>query len=224
VTAPVRCFVCAGLFAFGASLASAQSQVDIGVGFGAAFDKSTGQGIDNLNSPTNAFGPCTPGSGDTYCQPTASLNAFFLGIGGDILFTKHFGFGANFDVQPATKSYGPLTERQMFYDFNAVYQPYSSKRAQFRLLGGVGGARTSFGFSQSGCVGNNIACSSQNEPVGTDNHFDVHVGAGVQLYVTDRIFVRPEFDLHYAPGLHNDFSSNAVPEFIVYVGFSGGGR
>src|ERR1035441_9645209 len=45
--------------------ANAQSSFDLNVGFGANFDSTSGQGIDNANS-TNAFGSSTPGSSDAY--------------------------------------------------------------------------------------------------------------------------------------------------------------
>jgi hypothetical protein len=199
-------------------MASAQSAVDIGVGFGAAWDKSNGQGIDNLNS-ANALGPCTPNSGDADCQTTGSMNGFFLGINGDIMLYKHLGFGAEVNFQPAQNGYGPLQDRQIFYDFNGIYEPYSTKRVALRLEGGIGGAHTSFSVSESGCVGNGVACSTQVEPVGADNHFQVHVGVGVQLFLTEHIFIRPQFDFHYVPGLNNDFNSNAVPEATIWVGY-----
>ncbi len=216
-----RCFLFGALLTFGAAVASAQSAVDIGMGFGAAFDKANGMGIDNANSPTNAFGSCVPNSGDTYCQATSSMNGFFLGFGGDIMLRKHFGVGAEFNVEPSQKSYGPLTDRTMFYDFNGVYAPYSTKRVALLVQGGIGGERTSFGYSESGCVAN-VACSTEVEPVGTDSHFQVHAGVGVQFFLSHHLFIRPQFDYHYVPGLKNDFNSNAVPEATVWVGFSSG--
>ena len=208
------------LFLF-ASVASAQYSVDAHVGVGYAWDKTNNQGIDNANSPTNAFGPCLPGSGDTYCQTTPGLNSVLMGIGGDIMFKKQFGFGAQIDLTPAKKDYGPLQFRQTFYDFNGIYQPFSSKRAVFRLEGGIGGARTGFSYTQTGCVGTAV-CSTSSSPVGTSTHFDVHVGAGVMLFVTNHIFVKPQIDLHYVPGLNNQFNSNLVPAAMVSVGFSSG--
>lgn len=217
-----KCFLVPALLMFGVGIASAQSSVDVAVGFGTAWDKANGTGIDNLSS-TNAFGACTPNSGDPFCQASSSMNGFFLGLGGDVMLYKHFGVGGEFNVEPAQKNYGPLTDRQMFYDFNGIYQPYATKRVALRLEGGVGGARTSFSFSQSGCVGN-VACSTQVQPVGTDNHFQVHAGVGVQFFLTEHLFIRPQFDFHYVPGLKNDFNSNAVPEATIWVGYNLGSR
>jgi len=216
VRASVRYFVCAALFAFGASLASAQSQVDIGVGFGAAFDKAN----PNLGADSQTGASCTT-STDATCVAAGSMNGFFLGFGGDILFYKHFGFGAEVNIEPGKNNWGPLQDRQIFYDFNGVYEPYSSKRASLVIEGGVGGARTSFSVTESGCVG--PACSTEVEPVGSTNHFQVHAGVGVQIYLTHSLFIRPQFDFHYVPGLTNEFNSNAVPEATIWIGFNGGG-
>jgi hypothetical protein len=205
--------------------ASAQSSVDFMLGFGTAHDGANGGGIDNANS-INAYGTCSPNSGDTDCQSNPSLGGFFLGFGGDVMLWKHFGLGATAVVQPARSNYGPLLYRQAFYDFNGVYRPVSEKRVVLQLEGGIGGAHTGFGINESGCVGT-VVCSSETEPVGSSNHFDIHGGVSVSLYVTEHIFIRPEFDIHYAPGLggiNNQFSSNVVPMGMVWVGYTFGDR
>ena len=211
---------------FCASVASAQYSVDAHVGVGYAWDKSNNQGIDNANSPNNAFGPCTSSPlanpvADPYCETTSSLNSVLLGIGGDIMFKKHYGVGAQIDFQPAKKDYGPLQFRQTFYDFNGIYAPLSTKRAVLHIEGGVGGARTGFSYTQTGCVGTAV-CSTSSSAVGTATHFDVHVGAGVMLFVTNHIFIKPQIDLHYVPGFTNQFNSNLAPSAMVSVGYSSG--
>jgi hypothetical protein len=60
--------------------------------------------------------------------------------------------------------------------------------------------------------------------VGSSGHFQVHVGVGVQLYVTEHIFIRPQFDLHYVPGFTQQFGSNLVPAGMVWLGYSFGDR
>jgi hypothetical protein len=90
-------------------------------------------------------------------------------------------------------------------------------------MGGIGEARTSFSFNQSGCIGTAV-CTTQNEPVGAANHFDVNFSAGVQIFITEHIFVRPQFDFHYVPGLTNQFSSDAVPGGSIWVGYNFGER
>jgi hypothetical protein len=212
----------AALLLFGASLVNAQTSFDVNVGFGSAWDSANSGGIDNASS-LNAFGSCSPGPGDAYCQSLPSLSGFFLGFGGDLMLYKHFGVGFQASLQPSRETYGPLSSRQTFYDVNGIYAPISTKRASLQLMGGIGGSRTSFAYTQSGCVGTAV-CTTSSEPVGNANHFDVHVGVGVQIFLTEHIFLRPEFDFHYVPGLTNQFGSDAVPEGMLWVGYSFGER
>lgn len=212
----------ATLLLFGASLASAQTSFDINLGFGGAWDSANSGGIDNASS-LNAFGACTPNSGDASCESLSKMNGFFLGFGGDLMLYKHLGVGFEASLEPARQTYGPLNARQSFYDVNAIYAPISTKRASLQLEGGVGGARTSFSFSESGCVGTAV-CTTSTEPIGSASHFQVHVGVGVQIFLTQHIFIRPQFDLHYVPGLTNQFGSDAVPEAMLWLGYSFGER
>jgi hypothetical protein len=202
--------------------ASAQSSVDFNVGFGTAHDKSTGAGIDNLNS-ANAFGSCTVGSADPNCQATPALSGFFMGVGGDVMLTKRYGFGIQANLQPAKADYGPLQFREILYDFNGIYAPVNQKKAILKIEGGIGGAKTSFSYTQSSCVGTAV-CSTQSQPVGSSNHFQVHAGVGVQIFLTEHVFIRPQFDFHYVPGLTDQFGSNMVPAATVWLGYSLGDR
>ena len=147
------------------------------------------------------------------------MNGLFLSFGGDIMLDKHFGVGGELSVQPTRKNYGPLEDRQMFYDFNGIYQPFTSKRFALELQGGVGGARTSLAFNQGACVGN-ITCSNSIVPIGSVNHFQVHAAAGVKFFVTEHLFIKPQFDYRYVPGLNNEFNSNSVPSATVFVGYN----
>jgi hypothetical protein len=210
------------LFALCLPFAGAQSAFDINLGFGSFHDSSNGSGLDN-SSALIPFGTCTPGSTDTNCQATSALGGFFLGFGGDVMFTKHFGGGFQANIQPAQSNYGPLQYRQSFYDVKGIYAPINRKRAVLQLMGGVGEARTSFSVTESGCIGTAV-CTSQVEPVGAANHFAVNAGIGVQIFLTEHIFVRPQFDFHYIPGFTNQFSSDAVPGGSIWVGYNFGER
>jgi hypothetical protein len=212
----------AALLLFGATLIQAQTSFDVNVGFGSAWDSSNSGGIDNANS-LNAFGTCTPNSGDADCESLPNLHGFFLGFGGDLMLFKHLGVGFEANFQPSRENYGPLEARQTFYDVNGIYAPIATKRAALLLEGGIGGARTSFALNESACVGTAV-CSTSSEPVGDANHFQVHVGVAVQVFLTEHIFIKPEFDYHYVPGLTNQFGSNNVPEGLVWVGYSFGER
>ncbi len=210
------------LLFFGASLVNAQTSFDVNLGFGAAWDGASTGGIDNPNS-FNAYGACTLGTGDPNCQSLPSMNGFFLGFGADLMLRKHLGVGFDASLQPTLQNYGPLQYRQAFYDFNGIYSPFTVKHASLRLEGGIGDAHTGFSIFQGGCVGTAF-CNNSSQPIGGSNHLDVHVGVGVQIYITEHIFVRPEFDFHYVPGLTGQFASDAVPEAMVWVGYSFGER
>jgi len=139
------------------------------------------------------------------------------------MLSKHLGIGAEVNLQPARSDYGPLQYRQTFYDFNAIYAPINQKRVQLQWQGGIGGARTSFAFSESSCVGSAV-CTNVAQPVGNVSHFQVHAGLGLQLFVTSHIFIRPQFDVHYVPNFTQQFGSNLVPEGTVWLGYSFGER
>jgi hypothetical protein len=198
-------------------LAHAQSALDVNVNFGSAFASATGLGIDNLNS-ANALGACLPGSADAFCQATPKLGGFFLGFGGDIMFRQRLGMGAEVNFQPVHQDYGPLKSRQTFIDVNGIYEPLITKRAIVQLQAGLGDARTSFTIAQNACVGTAV-CVNQVSPLGSANHFQLHFGAGLQIALTDRFFIRPQFDLHYVPNFTDQFGSDWVPEATVAVGY-----
>jgi len=211
------------LLPFCIPFASAQSAIDVNVGFGGAWASANKSGIDNANSATNAFGSCTPGGADRNCQALPTLSSFFLGFGGDVMFKPKLGVGFNYIVQPAKSDYGPLEDRQAFYDFNAVYRPLQTKRAALNLEAGIGGARTSFSFTQSACVGTAV-CSTQASSLGSASHFQEHLGVGVQLFLTEHIFVRPQFDVHFVNGFTDQFGRNVVPSAMIWVGYNLGSK
>jgi hypothetical protein len=196
--------------------ASAQSSVDFNVGFGTAHDKAAPGGIDSNTGYTCALGAAS-------CQATPALSGFFMGVGGDVMLTKRYGFGGEASFQPAKANYGPLQYREIFYDFNGIFAPVNQKKAIVKIEGGIGGAKSSFSYTQTSCVGTAV-CSTSSQPVGSSNHFQVHAGIGVQIFVTEHVFIRPQFDFHYVPSLTNQFGSNMVPAAMVWLGYSIGDR
>jgi hypothetical protein len=196
-------------------LAYAQSALDVNVGFGSAHDKAAGTGIDGNTGAT-----CTTGSS---CIQTPALSGFFMGFGGTIMLNKHLGFSGEASLQPQKQDYAILQSRQIFYDVNAVYAPVNQKKAMVRLEGGVGGATTSFSYTSSSCVGTAV-CQTQSQAYGSAKHFQVHAGLGVQLYVTEHVFIRPQFDLHYVPNFTNQFGSTMAPSAMIWLGYSMGDR
>ena len=207
-----------------APLARAQGSFDLALGFGTQHAKATGTGIDE-----NTFEPCLPSSSDTTCQATPALGGLFMGFEGDAMLNKHIGFGGELNFQPSKGNYGPIQSRELFYDFNGLYAPINRKKVQFRIEAGVGGAHFGTSYTSSSCVGSAV-CQSQTVSAGSSSHFQVHVGAGVQFYVKDHFFIRPQFDFREVPGLSGTYGSNSVYQygsnqvigFTVWVGYNFG--
>lgn len=208
--------------------ASAQSAFDFNIGFGAVQDKASSTGLDqNLNS-------CTLSS--TGCTNTPSLSGFMLGFGGDLMLWKHIGVGADVSLQPGKQTYVDLSSqaaanglntlslqsRVTLYDIDAVYQPVNTKKVGLKLRAGIGGANIK--FYESGSASNSVI-GSQNysQYFGSSNHFQVNGGIGVQIYLTDHIFVRPEFNVHYVRNL-SQYGSNIITQEMVWLGYSFGDR
>jgi outer membrane protein with beta-barrel domain len=188
--------------------AAAQSGFDVNMGFGSAHAKSSGDVFETF--------------GDGVLYRTPSLNGFFLGFGGNLMLYKHLGFGAQVKMQPYRPDYAGLKSRTTFYDFNAIYQPFASSRASMQLQGGIGGTNMRFYLADTGCNGF-TGCRSYTQFVDSSNHFQVHGGVGVQVFLTDRVFIRPQLDVHY---VHNffQFGTDFVPSAMVWVGYSFGDR
>lgn len=214
---------------FSMSLVHAQSGVDIAVGFGAIQDKAaSGQVDQNLQ-------PCTVNDIAPPCVSTPSLNTFMIGINGDLMLWKKFGVGAEVNFEPSKQNYINLNasaaanglnslsvqSRMTLYDFNGIFQPVKSKRAGLKLEGGIGGANLK--FYQGGSSSSVLGSQNFSQYFQSSNHFQVHGGAGVQIYLTDHMFIRPQFDVHYVHNL-TEFGRNVVTEETVWIGYSFGGQ
>jgi hypothetical protein len=226
------------LLPFCIQFAEAQSRFDLSIGFGAIQDSATGNGIEGDYSGPNAAnfsGTCTVGAADPTCAKTPSLSGFYMGIGGQLtnILWKHFGVGASVAFQPGKETYGtfPSTAYQLayqdqirttFYSFDLIYSPVTTKKYAIDLLAGPGGANVKFYQNQT-VSGTLIGSNNASQYFGSSNHFQVHAGVGVEIFVTDHIFVRPQFDLHYVPNFVQ-FGRNVVTSELVSLGYSFGDR
>jgi hypothetical protein len=213
----------------GVQLASAQSAFNLNLGVGAIQDKaSAGQVDQTLNT-------CT--TGDLYgpCVSSPALSGATIGVGGDVMLWKKFGIGAEAAFQPAKQTYVNLNasaaasglnslavqSRMTLFDVNGIYQPVNTKRAAFKLEGGIGGANLK--FYESGSSSSVLGNQNSSQYLASTNHFQVHGGVGVEIYLTDHIFIRPQFDVHYVRNL-TQFGSNLVKTEMVWLGYNWGDR
>src|ERR1035438_6037651 len=102
-----------------------------------------------------------------------------------------------------------------------IFQPISTKKVALKLEGGVGAANLKFyeAGSSSSVLGN----QNSSQYIQSANHLNVHGGVGVEIFVTDHIFIRPQFDIHYVPNL-TQFGSKIVTSEMVWIGYSLGDR
>lgn len=208
--------------------AYAQSSFDIAIGFGALLDSASKTQVDQ-----NLL-PCTVNDIAPPCVSTPSLNTFALGVGGDLMLWKRFGVGADVSFQPAKQNYIDLNasaafqglnslqiqSRMTLYDFNGIFQPVKTKKVAVKLIGGIGGANLK--FYESGGSSSVLGSSYFSQYFQSANHFQVHGGLGVQIYVTDHIFVRPGVDIHYVHNL-TEYGRSTIIEPMVWLGYSLGG-
>ena len=196
-----------------------------------------GSATDSAATPVNQVDPITggtcpvgqftdspfvPGS----CEPGHTMGGVFGVFGVDFMFRPHFGVNGEYAFRFAQAEYLPIAGLKMrpgFYDFNAVYEPISGSRIVPLIEGGIGGARMALYVTQQ-CSIANINCTA-SYPAGVNaNHFQVHGGLGVKLYVKPALFIKPQFDIHYVTHLTDQFGRNWVPEFTVAVGYTFGER
>jgi hypothetical protein len=184
--------------------ASAQGG-DVYFNLGTTIDKSNGQSIDTF--------------GDGNFLPTPKMTGMFGGIGGSFMLKPTIGFGFEYFSRFSQGGYAGLNYRPKFYDFNAVWMPFpKSKYVAPEFQAGVGGASLSF-YLPPQC--NAIAGCSSSGLVASSRHFQTHLGVGMNFYIKNGFFMRPQVDVHYVRNFFQ-FGSNWAPAYSVAIGYSFG--
>jgi hypothetical protein len=151
-----------------------------------------------------------------------------VGLGVNLMLWEHFGVGMEAVMQPGKHSYADvpslgatLQSRVTFYNFNGIYQPVNTKKATLQLIGGFGGTNMKFYLNQSSSslLGN----TNYSQAISSSNHINLHAGVGVQVYLNDHVFIRPQVDIHYVPNF-TQFGSNLVEQAMVWVGYTIGDK
>ena len=204
------------LFVFGANPASAQG-VSAYFGVGSA-----------LNSPGTSPGCPSQTIFDGVtgnCEAAQGMGGVFGVLGADFMLTPHLGVNGEYAFRFAQADYlpaGGLKIRPGFYDFNAVYEPTSAAEKFVPVLeGGIGGARLPLYFNQQNCATPSL-CSSFSQQIATANHFQLHGGLGVKIYVKGDMFLKPQVDLHWVDNLNQQYGRNFVPRFTMSIGYTFG--
>jgi hypothetical protein len=135
-------------------------------------------------------------------------------FGLDFLFYHNLGIGFNAAFRANQNLYqGFQPFRPFLYNVGAVYAPPLGKRAQLDLSAGIGASSVRFYTPNFTC--NFVGCTN----FVSSNHFLGQFGAAVRLYVTPRIFIRPEASL-YLINNNFEFSGSRATRFGVSIGYS----
>ena len=145
----------------------------------------------------------------------AEKGGTYLNVSGDVIFKHRIGF----NVEGAWRAKQGLDVfgqpyRPILVDVNGVFQPRITKKVGADLMAGIGFQSTRFyGFTDTSSCVNFGTCYS------SDNHFLVHIGAGVRYYVWGHVFVRPE--AHYYRISNNfQFNSGNIVRLSVSIGYT----
>jgi hypothetical protein len=184
----------------------------VSLGFGTNHVKANGFGTDVASGSGCYLDPSNPD-----CLANPGLNGLALGFGADMLPWKHAGFGLDVSFLPAKGNYGPFQFRQTFYDFNGIYAPVNGKRFVVKLKGGIGGAKTGVSYDETSCYGIGV-CQTYSSSLPSANHFQLHAGAGVEIYATKSVFLRPEFNFRHVTNFTEQFGKNNVIGGMLWLG------
>jgi len=173
-------------------------------------------GASGANAKSSGLSIDTFGDNTFYSSP--SLDGTFMNIGASLMLTPHYGFGGELSFKPGKSDYAGLEYRPLFWDFNGIVHPITaSKRLVPEIQGGLGGVNLRFYYPSAGC---NVfaGCNSQNLYLQSSNHFQVHAGVGLAVFVTDHLFLQPKLEVHYVRDFFQ-FGTNWVPQYGINVGY-----
>ncbi len=185
------------------AFAEAQPRFDVYFGMGTARDASTNTYVDLLGTGTYSLTP--------------DLDGLFGKFGGGIMLKPSLGFGAEVTLRFRQGDYGGAHYRPVFYDFNGIWTPRLGERIMPEFQGGLGGLNMRFYDPLSSYY--DYYTGQYTTFVGSSNHFQLHAGAGLRIYVTPNVFVRPQVDYHWVKN-NVWFKDNGVLAYTLSVGYS----
>jgi len=171
-------------------------------------------GVSGLTSPSPSSFDINSGN---FFAPTMGGGSY-LGFSGDFLLRHHLGVEGEIQWRTHQNIYqGYQPYRPLFYDFGAIYARRFSRFLGFEASAGIGAESLRF-------YNNYYSCSyiSGCTNYTSSNHFMGAFGAGVKLYPTHNIFIRPEMR-YYAIRNNVEFAGNSALRAGVSIGYTFGG-
>ncbi len=121
----------------------------------------------------------------------------FPEVGGDVIFFHGIGVGADVSWRGSQNNFNGTYYRPLYYDFNAVWQPWGfTAITPFHMTpvleAGIGAQslRVYQGYYNCSFFG---GCSDYQ----SSNHFVGHFAVMVKFYITHRIFIAPQAQLFW---------------------------
>jgi hypothetical protein len=150
-------------------------------------------------------------------QPQSLSGGVYPSFAADFLLFHNLGVGGDVSWRATRGLYqGQLDYRPIFYDFDAVYARKVS-RVGFAAMGGIGAQSTR--FYEDTCV--SINANGQCNNFISSNHFLLHLGGALRLYVTHSVYVAPEIHYYYVRN-NVDFTSPNVTRYGLNIGYTFG--
>jgi hypothetical protein len=160
-------------------------------------------GVSGLTGPSSTPTLQTVGGG---AYPTFGL---------DFLFYHNLGVGFNASFRAKQNLYqGFQPFRPFFYDVDAVWAPPIGKRAQAELSAGIGAESIRF-YTPFLTCGSFTGCTN----FVSSNHFLGQFGGALRLYVTPKVFIRPEAHVYLVRN-NFEFSGARATRYGVSIGYS----
>lgn len=181
------------------------------------------QGIDFAFGISTTTTPKATATQISNCFSGVSCNAQSLSggaypvISGDFLIHKNFGVQGEVAWRGSQGNYlgSGLGYRPILWDFNALYAPRVG-RIGGELMAGIGALSSRFYTGQTSCSFS--GCTNYQ----SSNHFALHVGGGVRLYILKSVFLRPEAHYYFVHNANVDFTSNRIFRIGASLGISFG--
>jgi hypothetical protein len=192
----------------------------------AAGHYASAQGIDFAFGVSTLTSPSASANAVSNCINTGICNFQKLSGGaypafsGDFLIHHNFGVQGEVAWRASQGDYAGfgIPYRPLLWDFNGIYAPRVG-RIGGELMAGIGALSSRFYQNQI------VSCSSfigSCTNYVSSNHFAVHVGGGIRLYVLHSVFVRPEAHYYFVRNADVDFTSNSVFRVGASLGVSFG--
>jgi hypothetical protein len=186
-----------------AGFADAQARLDVYFGMGTARAGSSNEYFDLLDTGVYSISP--------------ALDGAFGKFGVGVMLTPNMGVGGEVTLRFRQGDYGGAGYRPVLYDFNGIWTPSLSDRVMPEFQGGLG--VFDMRFYDPTYFYYDYWSGNYTNYAGSSRHLQLHAGAGLRIYVTPSIFIRPQVDYHWVRN-NRWFKDKSIPAYTLSIGYS----